>query len=351
MRRDDSAGGRPGGGRRDRGRSFGAGSLSGGRHSAADRRRMSLVRDVPPRVAEVRAADPGAAQHPGARAVARPGGRASALKAVLLRVKQQIVEDNLGITAAGMAYYFMLAIVPALLTVISIYGLAASPASVERQLESVSRLVPAAGFDVVRGQLRDLVSSSKSGLSVGAAVAALVALWSAAKGAKAMITGIRIAYDDTAPRSSWRTQTLALVFTLGFILFGMTSLTLVTFFPWLVNELDLGWAGRVAASAGRWVVLFVAAVTALAVAYRFAPHQRRPSWRCVLWGSGAAAVMWLVASMGFSWYASSFGSFNETYGSLAGIIVLLLWLEISSIVILLGAEIASELEGPSTATR
>ena len=136
----------------------------------------------------------------------------------------------------------------------------------------------------------------------------------------------------------------------------MTSLTLVAFFPWLVTELDLGWAGRLAASAGRWVVLFAAAVTALAVAYRFSPHQRRPSWRCVWWGAGAAAVMWLVASMGFSWYASSFGSFNETYGSLAGIVVLLLWLDISSIVILLGAEIASELEGqldwaPSAASR
>jgi membrane protein len=163
-----------------------------------------------------------------------------------------------------------------------------------------------------------------------------------------MITGINIAYDQPETRSSWRVQTLALVFTFGFVVFGIVSLALIAFFPWmferLAGQVGIGPLGQMLASTARWVLLLAAVVTAVALAYRFAPNHREPCWRCVRWGAAVASLLWLVASMGFSWYAASFGSFNETYGSLAGIVVLLLWLDISAYVVLFGAEVSSELE-------
>jgi membrane protein len=265
-------------------------------------------------------------------------------KEVLLRVKEQVRSDNVGITAAGMAFYFMLSIVPSLLAAVSIYGLVSDPAEVQQQIGEVSEVVPGDALNIVQDQLRELVSSSENGLSLGLVGSVLLALWSASKGAKSMIRGINIAYDEPETRSSWRVQTLALAFTFGFILFGIVSLSLIAFFPWMFEQLPLGPFGKLMATFVPWVLLLGAVVIALGVAYRYAPAKRVPCRQCVWWGAGVASVLWLAASMGFSWYAGSFGSFNETYGSLAGIVVLLFWLDISAFVILLGAELASEIE-------
>ena len=268
--------------------------------------------------------------------------------AVLGRVRRQIGADNIGITAAGMAFYLMLSIVPALLAAVLIYGMVSDPSQVQRQIDQVSEVMPGSAVGIVQNQLRDLVSSSKTGLSIGAIVSVLLALWSASKGAKAMITGINIAYDEAETRKSWKVQALALAFTLGFVVFGIVSLALIAFFPWmferLAAQLGIGPVGSLLASTTRWVLLFLAVVAALSMAYRYAPDHPVACRQCVRWGAAVASLLWLIASVGFSWYAASFGTFNETYGSLAGIVVFLLWLQIGSYAVLLGAELASELE-------
>lgn len=267
---------------------------------------------------------------------------------VLLRVKQEVGNDHVTITAAGMAFYLMLAIFPALFAGVSIYGLLASPEQVGREIASFAERLPRDAAQILVGQLETIASGSSTKLGWGAALSILFAVWSASKGAKAMIEGVNIAYDEEETRGYLRLQGLALAFTAGAIVFGVVSLGAITVVPNVLGALGLGLFGKMLALAGRWLALIVLVLAALAVVYRYAPNRDDPQWIWLRPGSIVAAGLWLGASGLFSWYASNFGSFNETYGTIGGAIVLLLWLQISSLTVLLGAELNSELEHQTT---
>lgn len=263
---------------------------------------------------------------------------------VLLRVKEEMDRDHLAIVAAGIAFYLMLAIFPALFAGISIYGLMASPEQVGQQIANLAGRLPESGADIITGQLQSIASGSSTALGWSAALSILFAVWSASKGAKAMIKGVNIAYDEEETRGFLKIQGLALALTAGFIVFGVLSLGSIAVVPHLVEGLGIGVGVKTLALIGRWVVLILLVLAALAIVYRFAPDRDDARWTWLQPGALVAAVLWLVASALFSWYASNFGSFNETYGSIAGVVILLLWLQISSLVVLLGAELNSELE-------
>lgn len=300
---------------------------------------MTERADVP-RPAQIEAENGGRGRH-----AERPGKiPAKGWKDVLLRVKDEVGEDNLGIVAAGIAFYVMLSIFPALVAAVAIYGLVADPAQVENATSTLQGVLPPSALGLVEDQLRGIVESSPSTLGWGAVVSVLVSIWSAAKGSKALIAGVNLAYDEEESRGFLKLRGLALLFTLGIVVGSVVSVGVIAVLPHVTDRIGLGPVATLVTFVAQWIFLFALILGALALVYRYAPNREDARWRWVTLGSFIVGGLWLAASGLFSWYASSFGSFNETYGALAGVVVLLLWLQITFFLILLGAELNAELE-------
>jgi len=169
-------------------------------------------------------------------------------------------------------------------------------------------------------------------------------LWSARQGAQALTTALNVTYDVRETRGIVSRLGLTLLVTAGAIAIGVIALVAVVAIPGMLGRLPLGHMGQLAVSAVRWPIMAVVMVAALALAYRYAPNRRRPGWRWVGYGAVAGAVLWLIASALFSLYVTTFAHYNRTYGSLGTIVVLLLWLYISALAVLLGAEFNAAIE-------
>ena len=265
-------------------------------------------------------------------------------KNALLRTKDEIKKDHVPIVAAGMAFWAMLAIFPALIALVSIYGLVADPESVQRQLSNASEMLPSSARDLIATQLNDIVRSSSSALGIGLIVSVVGALWSASAGTKTAITAINMAYDQKENRGFFKLRGLALLLTAGALLTVGVMVVLVAVLPALFDTIGLGQVGRDVITYGRWPALALLVMAGLGILYRLAPCRKGPRWQFVTPGSIVATLLWLGLTGLFSFYVSSFGSYNETYGALGGVIVLLLWFFLSSFVVLVGAELNAELE-------
>ncbi|GAA0578446.1 YihY/virulence factor BrkB family protein [Caenispirillum bisanense] len=266
------------------------------------------------------------------------------LRDVALRVKDQIGDDNISIVAAGIAFFGILSIFPALAALLTLYGLVASPQDVTGQIQTVAGMLPPDVQQIIQDQLQRVASASGGALGFGAIVGLLAALWSASKGMKALVTGIDIAYDEREERGFVKRTLVVLGLTLGAIVFVIVALGVITVVPAVVAALGLPATVEWAVLLGRWPLLVVLVMLALAVVYRVAPDRDEPQWRWVTPGSALAAVLWIVGSILFSLYVRNFGSYNESYGALAGVVMLLLWLYLSAFVVLLGAEVNCEME-------
>jgi membrane protein len=263
-------------------------------------------------------------------------------KDVAKRVKTESKNDNLTLIAGGIAFFALISLAPALAAVVSIYGLVASPEDVTRVVNELTA-VPEDVRSVLETQLDQIVSGSNTGLGLGLIVGLALALWGASTAMKHLLVALSTVYDEPETRGFFQLRARALLLTLGGIFFLITSLALIAVAPAWVGALGNDVASTVV-SIVRWPVLALMMVVALAVVYRYAPDRDEPRWRWVSWGAGIATVIWLVASVLFSVYVSSFGNYNETYGSMAAIVVMMLWLLISAACVLLGAEINAELE-------
>jgi membrane protein len=264
--------------------------------------------------------------------------------AVLKRVKAEVKEDNVTLLAAGVAFYAMLAIFPAIIAVVTIYGMVADPAQVESQIGEFAKSLPAGADQLLTEQLKSVTSAGRQSLSIGLVVSLLAVLWTASGGVQGLVKGLNLVYDEKESRGFLKLRGLSLLLTLGAILLAVVAIALVAVFPAVVGDLGLGQAGELAASIARWVVLALLVLSAFAVLYRYAPDRANPRWRWVSGGAVVALVLWLLGSIGFSWYVESFGKYNQTYGALAAVIILLLWLFLSAFVVLLGAELDAETE-------
>lgn len=262
---------------------------------------------------------------------------------ILLRTKRNIAEDNLSIVAAGVAFYVFLGLVPLLGAAISIYGLVANPADIQEQVRAMSGFLPPDVITILEEQISRIASNSKAA-GWGAALGLVIALWSGAKGTKAMINALNIAYQEEETRGFFRLTLISLGLTLAGILAVLLAVGLVAIMPVMLQYVGLGSVAKTTVSVLRWPLLVGLALIGIAVLYRYAPDRSRPQWRWLTWGSGLAAVMWLVASGLFSFYVSSFGNYNKTYGSLAAVVILMLWFMISAYAVLLGAELNGEME-------
>ncbi|WP_369137589.1 YihY/virulence factor BrkB family protein [Modestobacter versicolor] len=252
--------------------------------------------------------------------------------------------DNMPIIGAGVAFFAFLALFPALIATISLYGLVASPETVARQIESLSGQLPAEAQSLLSEQLTAITENSGGALTVGLLVSIAAALWSASGGTGNLITAVNLAYDEVETRSFVKRKALALGLTLGAIVFVLVTIALIAVFPVVLDALPLGVVGTILAQVLRWVLLLGVMAGALSVLYRVAPDRDAPKFRWVSLGSVVVTVVWAVISLLFSLYVNNFGSYDKTYGAIAGVIVLMLWLQLTVFLVLLGAEINSETE-------
>lgn len=263
-------------------------------------------------------------------------------KDILLRIYRGIADDRILANAAAITFYALLALFPAVGALVSIYALFADPSSIEQHLNTVSGILPGGAIDVVRDQLHRLTSQGSRALGIGFVIGLAVSLWSANGGIKALFDALNVVYGEKEERGFFRLNAVSLAFTVGLIGFLLVALACLVALPAALGYLP-GFVGRVLSDV-RWPVLLVLVALALALIYRYGPSRREPRWRWISWGSAAAAIGWLGCSALFSWYAANFGSFNKTYGSLGAVIGFMIWMWLSSIVILIGGKLNAEIE-------
>jgi membrane protein len=256
----------------------------------------------------------------------------------------RIDKDNLSLVAAGVAFYAMTAIFPAIAAFVSIYGLFSDPIQVQDEVAGLSTLLPAASLKLLTDALRTYASKSHSSLNFALLISVALALWSARAGVTSLMTGLNIANEQTEKRSFLVQQSIALALTLGAMVFAVVTLAAVAVVPAIIGLFPMPPTLAAALGLGRWPLLAALVAGALAIVYRFGPYKEHPKWRWISWGAAIATVVWIIGSALFSYYVSRFGSYDATYGSLAAPVVLLLWFWISALIILIGAEIDAELE-------
>jgi len=265
-------------------------------------------------------------------------------KDILLRIYSNISEHRVIELAAGVTFYSLLAIFPAIAALVAIYGLFADPAMLASQLNQLSGLLPAGALDVIRNQLTRVASQRGSTLGLTFIVSLCVSLWSANAAMKSIFDTLNIVYAEREKRSFIVLNAISLAFTGAGIAFVLLAIGAMVALPVAIQAVGLSNILGLVLRIGRWPAMFVIVALALAFIYRFGPSREKPQWRWISWGSVFAALAWIAASVLFSWYASNFGSFNKTYGSLGAVIGFMTWIWLSAIVILIGAELDAEME-------
>ena len=269
---------------------------------------------------------------------------AAGWKAVLLRTYHEVTNDHVMLVAAGVTFYALLALFPALAALVSIYGLFADPATIQGHLAALEGVLPGGALSVISGQLESLASQGSTSLGLSFVIGLGVSLWSANNGVKSIFEALNIAYEEKEDRGFVKLTLTSLAFTLGGLVFVVLALGAVVAVPAAVQTMALGAAIETLLNWLRWPVLLVAVAALIALLYRYGPSRRPASWRWISWGSAIAAVLWVVLSVLFSWYAANFGSYNATYGALGAAIGFMTWIWLSTIVVLTCAELNSELE-------
>ena len=264
---------------------------------------------------------------------------------ILLRVYKNISEDRVITIAAGVTFYSLLAVFPAIAALVAIYGLfAADPETISRNLDSLSGLFPGGAIDVIRDQMTRITSRGKSTLGLAFVIGLLVSLWSANAGIKSLFDALNLVYNEEEKRGLIRLNLVSLAFTVAAIIFVLFGIATVVVLPVTLNYIGLGGATDLIVRIGRWPILFILVAFALAFIYRYGPSRSKPKWRWITWGSAFAAFTWILGSVLFSWYTANFSSYNQTYGSLGAVIGLMIWLWLSTIAILIGGELDAEME-------
>ena len=280
-----------------------------------------------------------------------PGGNAASPKDIPKKGWIQIAKrgwgeaksDNVPLLAAGVAFYAFLSIFPAIIAALLIYGLVSTPEDVTRQVESLGSAIPGPAAELLVDQGTTLAGQEPSSLGLGLVISVLLALWSASNGTGNLITAVNIAYDEEETRGFVKRKALALMLTVGAIVFVVIAVALIAVLPPVLDALGLSGIAWLGVQVARWVILLGAVTAALAILYRLAPDRDAPKMKWASVGAAIATVLWIIVSIGFSLY-TAFGGYGSSYGSLAGVVVLLMWLWLTGYAILLGAEINAESE-------
>lgn len=267
-------------------------------------------------------------------------------KDILLRTKKEFSDDQIPLISAGVTFYTLLALFPGVAAFVSLYGLFADVGEAQRDLAAMQFLLPPAALAFIGDQMIRLAAASEGGLSLAFIAGLLTAIWSTNGAVKALILGLNIAYEETERRGLVRRTILSLGFTLGFLLFLMATLGMFAVRP-AIGAL-LGPQAAQTFSLLSWPIVILALIAGLALLYRYGPSRDPVQWKWISWGSAGVIVVWLAASALFSLYVSNFAHYDKTYGPLGAVIGLMMWVYVSTIVVLAGAELNSEIEHQTT---
>jgi len=263
-------------------------------------------------------------------------------KDIAKRTLKEVKADQVPLLAAGVAFYVLLALFPAIIAGVSIYGLVADPQTVRDQINQLAQTLSPETATLIGQQIQQVTSSAGGALGLATVIGILTALWSASSGMKALITGVNLAYDEPEGRKFVKLRGLSILMTLAAMVLLAVALALIVGFPAVPDSWPtvLQWTAAIL----RFVLLAVLLLAGLAALYRYAPDRDKPKWSWSSPGSVVATVLWVLASVGFSIYVNAFGNYNKTYGALAGIIILMFWLYLTAFVVLVGAELNAEME-------
>lgn len=256
----------------------------------------------------------------------------------------QLSKDHVGLIAAGVAFYGLLALFPAITALVGLAGLLMEPAQVASQIDTLSSALPPQAAEIVRSQATEVAGTQEGSLTLVALFGFAIAIYSASKGVGSLIEGLNVAYDERETRGFIHLTLLRLALTLVLIVGLVIGLGAAVGLPAILAIVNLGAFTEAMIGAARWAVLLLLASVGIGVLYRFAPDRRAARWRWLTPGSVLACLLWLFATLAFALYVENFGSYNESFGTLAGAIVLLMWLWLSAYILLLGAEINAEAE-------
>ena len=265
-------------------------------------------------------------------------------KDILWRTYQRIGEHRLLAVAAGVVFYGLLAVFPALTALVSLYGLFASAATINDHLSMLPGILPSGALGIVREQISRIAANRGANLSFGFIFGLGVALWSANAGMKSVMDALNVVYEKKEKRGFIMLNLVSLAFTMVAIAALLFALGAVVVLPVLVGHLGLQNVIDALFRLARWPLLLALVIVGLAVLYRFGPSHRDARWQWISIGSVFASAAWLVSSALLSWYLANFANYNATYGSLGAGIGMMMWMWISAIVILFGAELNSEIE-------
>ena len=311
------------------------------------------------RDARARASDPASAAasdlRPGQRGRAKQSGRGrhatspwqipwAGWKDILWRTYGQIGDDRLLAVAAGVVFYGLLAIFPAVTAFVSLYGLFAKASTISDHLSLAAGVIPSGGVEIIQEQINRITAKGDARLSLAFAFSLGLALWSANAGMKAVIDALNVTYNEKEKRGFIKLNLISLALTGGAILSLLVALGSIVVLPLILSSFGLGGWTETLLRFLRWPVLICLVVFGLAVLYRFGPSRESPRWEWLSVGSVTAAIAWLVGSALLSWYLANFANYDATYGSLGAAIGMMIWMWMSSIVILVGAELNSEIE-------
>ena len=260
---------------------------------------------------------------------------------IVWRTWQEVNADKLPSVAGGVTFYVLLAIFPAVGAFVSLYGLFADVATVREQLNDLAAFVPREVLTLVGDQMMAIATRQTAGLSVAFVISLLLSLWTANAGMSALFDGLNVTYDETEKRNFVVRRAITYAFTAALLAFATLVTGVLVAVPIYLRRLGLidSWLAPF-----RWVVLTALAACAFAVLYRYGPSREEARWRWVRWGAGLAALAWVASSLGFSWYVNNVAHYDATYGSLGAAVGFMMWIWVSVMVVLIGAELNAEIE-------
>ena len=264
-------------------------------------------------------------------------------KDIALRTYRDVGENRVMLISAGVTFFALLAIFPAVAALVSVYGLVADASTINDQLASLQGIMPQGALDILGDQVKLLNEKGNATLGLSLVIGVALSVWSANGGMKHIFDALNLVYNEREKRNFFVLNLVSLAFTAGALAFLILALGAVVVLPVVFEFIGIGkdawWLALL-----RWPALLLAVLGGLAVLYRYGPSRDAPRWYWVTGGSFVAAVLWLGGSLLFSWYVANFGSYNKTYGSLGAAIGFMTWIWISTIIVLLGAQLNAEME-------
>lgn len=263
---------------------------------------------------------------------------------VLKRTATDFVDDQILLIAAGVTFYGLLALIPALAALIALYGLFFDPSDVAHHVSMLSGFLPSEAVSIIADQSQRIAAQSRSTLGAAFVIGLAISLWSAMSGVTAIFSGLNVAYGEREKRSFVWLYTQALLFTLGALVFLLLALAGLAVVPVVIDVIGESSMLTSILDIGRWPAMVAVLVFVLAVLYRFGPSREHPRWRFIVFGTAAATLGWVAFSLLFSWYVTNIASYNRTYGSLGALIAFMTWMWLSTTIVLLGAELNAKVE-------